>query len=90
VTPFGGIQATPGPTPTAHPSAKPSSSPSGPSPVTASPRGGDPTPAAAVVASDDLSRWLGAHPIVIPAALAGLILFGLGGRLVASRRRRGG
>ena len=90
VTPFGGVQATPGPTPIAHPSAKPSSSPGGPSPVTGNPGGGDPTPAAAVVASDDLSRWLGAHPIVIPAALAGLILFGLGGRLIASRRRRGG
>src|SRR6185312_3291340 len=86
VTPFGGVQATP----TAQPSAKPTSSPAGPSPVTGSPGGGDPTPVAAVAAPDDLSRWLGSHLIVIPAALAGLILFGLGGRLVASRRRRGG
>ena len=76
-TPFGWVQTTPG-------------AGGAPSPVSASPGGGDPTPAAAVTRPDALTSWLESHLILIPAGLAALMIFGLAGRLVAARRRRGG
>ena len=95
VTPLGTAQnPSPGSSPTARPGASatpapPSVNPSGPPAGVSTPTGIEPRPVGAVTGGDSLAKWLESHVAAIPIALAGLMVFGLGIRLVTSRRRRG-
>ena len=73
------------PSPGSTPTAKPSGSPAG----GGTPTGIEPSAAASITGGDSLAGCLESHLVVIPIALAAVLVFGFGIQLVVSRRRRG-